>query len=255
MIIDEDFLLVAAHVDEATKVKIRNFEYIDFGKLLPCDKILEEEDHRLMWINKGGQPWLVPAADAERLDKGEVITSFSKWDQAFKIYSDILMARFPDKTGELLQYNHIIQTASQTFVWDNIYRYDKDFRIHISNHPDRTWSTILQLSWSLRLKEKIKGEINYLQRKGGSTPKGEHYRRFQHGKCTFGLNCKYDHRCTICNKSGHGAHICRARKPGGHQYGRTDRDLFDKEEKWDRYDKCKRSNEWMYGDKTKKRGK
>ena len=34
-------------------------------------------------------------------------------------------------------------------------------------------------------------------------------RRFNEGKCTAGLSCKYDHRCLECGKFGHGEHICR----------------------------------------------
>ena len=39
--VDADYLLVAAHVDEATQIKIINQEYVDFAKLLRKDK---EED-------------------------------------------------------------------------------------------------------------------------------------------------------------------------------------------------------------------
>ena len=38
-------------------------------------------------------------------------------------------------------------------------------------------------------------------------------RRFNKGKCTFGLACKFDHHCSVkkCGKFRHGAHICRLR--------------------------------------------
>ena len=32
---------------------------------------------------------------------------------------------------------------------------------------------------------------------------------FNRGKCSYGLNCKFDHRCGVCGKFGHGAHSCR----------------------------------------------
>ena len=38
--------------------------------------------------------------------------------------------------------------------------------------------------------------------------------RFNKGKCTAGLSCKYDHRCLECGKFGHGEHICRNKKSG-----------------------------------------
>ena len=54
VLVDEKILLVAAHVDHNTKIKIQNFEYVDLAKLLPRDRIMEEEDNRLTWANKGG---------------------------------------------------------------------------------------------------------------------------------------------------------------------------------------------------------
>ena len=33
--------------------------------------------------------------------------------------------------------------------------------------------------------------------------------RYNSGKCSFGLSCWFDHRCAVCNKTGHGAHNCR----------------------------------------------
>ena len=32
---------------------------------------------------------------------------------------------------------------------------------------------------------------------------------YNRGQCTFGKRCKFDHRCSFCNKFGHGAHICQ----------------------------------------------
>ena len=61
-------------------------------------------------------------------------------------------------------------------------------------------------------------------------PKKEPCRRFQRGWCNYGLNCKFEHRCTICNKYGHGAHLCRKR------VDRTDESHHhDRDRKNDRY--------------------
>ena len=32
---------------------------------------------------------------------------------------------------------------------------------------------------------------------------------FNHGSCTFGKRCKFDHHCSFCNKFGHGSYNCR----------------------------------------------
>ena len=42
--IDEDYLVVMGHIDDSMQTKIVRGEYVDFGKLLPRDQILAEED-------------------------------------------------------------------------------------------------------------------------------------------------------------------------------------------------------------------
>ena len=60
---------------------------------------------------------------------------------------------------ELIQYNHIIYTASLTYVWGNVYGCDKDFGLHMGRHPKRSWGIILQQAWAMRLKDRLgKGE-------------------------------------------------------------------------------------------------
>ena len=71
-------------------------------------------------INKDGKPYWIPVAEKDVTS----ITSFPKWEQAFRVYSDIFIAANPSRAQELIQYNHIIYTASLTFHWDNVYRYD-----------------------------------------------------------------------------------------------------------------------------------
>ena len=209
-LVDQNYLTVAAHVNKPLKEKIQNFEYVDFSKLLPRDKLAEEEDDRLVWINKGGYPVMVPAADRESQGGGG-ITSLNKWDQAFRVYSDILTTKHPEKINELLQYSHVIATAAQTYVWDNVYSYDKAFRIHISEYPARSWGVILQQAWNMRLNDRVRRDAPSYSGGKGYGGRKEECKKFQRGKCTYGINCIYDHRCTLCNKWGHGAHICRKR--------------------------------------------
>ena len=60
------------------------------------------------------------------------ITSYNRWEQAFHVYSNILTSKFPAKSTELLQYNHTIHTASMSYIWENVYAYDKEFRQQIA---------------------------------------------------------------------------------------------------------------------------
>lgn len=97
------------------------------------------------------------------------------------------------------------------YQWDNVYTYDKEFRIHMSHYPQRNWSIILQQAWSMYLNDKISNR----DRNSDSPSTGkikEICDRYNWGKCQNGYSCKYKHCCKICKKLGHGVHICRKRK-------------------------------------------
>ena len=62
------------------------------------------------------------------------------------------------------------------------------------------------------LKDKVKGheEMKGNGGLGGHTKVKEPCKRYNIGKCTYGKNCIFEHRCSVkkCNKFGHGVHIC-----------------------------------------------
>ena len=145
---DEDYMVVGSHVDKSTLEKIRKGDYIDFGKLLPKNRILAVEDSHLELVIKGGHTYYVPVSESTD------INCYSKWEQAFRVFSNIYMKFYPYRSSELIEYNHVIHTVSLTYPWENVYMYDKYFRIHMSKHPDRNWSIILQQAWALRLRER-----------------------------------------------------------------------------------------------------
>ena len=111
------------------------------------------------------------------------------------------------------------------YSWENVYSYDKEFHHHIARYPYRSWSVILQQTWTMLLKDRIKYD-NGFQRNGNHRGnKGNSHKEickwFNCGKCTFGLSCKFDHRCAIpkCGKFGHGAHICCMRNQDSESSG------------------------------------
>ena len=203
--VDEDHEMLGGNVDEITYNTIINGEYFDFSTLLSKDRLSIEDDKCMEMINRNGLTYWVPVSDKE----GNTINSFHKWEQAFRVYSKIYTETFPSRASKLIQYGYTIQTASATFVWDNVYAYDRDFRIHLSRHPERTWSVILQQAWTLRMKDRIGtfGNRNG-QNKGNSGNKNICY-KYNRGRCSFGFNCKFDHKCSICGKFGHGAYNCQ----------------------------------------------
>ena len=231
--IDQDYQLVGSHIDQTTRDKIARGEYVDFSHLLPKDRILAEEDERLELIVKQGRAYWSPVADTV------AISSYNRWEQAFRIYSDIFMRHQPHRSSELVQYNHVIHSISTTYVWDNVYAYDKEFRLHVSKHPERSWAVILQQAWSMRLKDRIynNNHSNNSSNSGnggfspgyrsenngngnGKTKSDEACKRFNRGFCKFGSTCKFDHKCLFCGKFGHTILTCRklaALKDKGHK--------------------------------------
>ena len=126
--VNDDYLLVASHIDKATQGKILNQEYVDFAKLLCRDRAddLDVSNQRMVMVNKGGLSYWVPMNDRQN-----VINLYNKWDQAFRVFLDIYMGRYPECTTELIQYSHIIQTASFSYSWENLYLYDREFCRHM----------------------------------------------------------------------------------------------------------------------------
>ena len=123
---------------------------MDPAKLLPRDRVIVEEDHRMQLVIKDGISYWVTMTDAMN------ISGFNKWSQAFRVYTDIFARANPMRASELIQYSLVIHTISQQFTWDNVYMYDKDFRLHMHRHPAPNWSMILQQAWAMRLREPLR---------------------------------------------------------------------------------------------------
>ena len=212
--IDEDYMVVGSHLDDTTLQKIKRCEYIDFGKLIPRDRILATEDSRMEIVMRGGHTYCVPVEETTE------ITNFSKWEQAFRVFSNVYTKYYLHRSSELIEYNHIIHTISLTFPWENVYLYDKDFRIHMSKHPEQNWSIILQQAWSLRLREKTNNlgtvgnhapfsSVSQTNAKGKTVTLDDVCRHFNKGRWPFGSSCRFKHRCSYCFKFGHAILSCR----------------------------------------------
>ena len=112
VITDENFLVVGGHVDQNTIDKIQRGDYVDFSKLIPRDRVLASEDQRLEMIIRDGRTYYVP------VNEGSNINGSPRWEQAFRVYSNIYTKAQPGRSSELIEYNHIIHTIAMTFTWE-----------------------------------------------------------------------------------------------------------------------------------------
>ena len=214
---------MASHLDPATRQKIINHEFVDFAKLLPPRdrKFNANEDEQLMrLINKGGQAFYA------LVENGSAISSYGKWEQAFRVFLDVYNSKFPTRATELIQYNHIIFMASVTYAWENMYTYDQEFRRHMSQNPSRNWGIILQQAYMLYLKDRQKFHGSSMSRnvESGVARNKKLCYSFNKGKCTYGAKCKFDHKCGFCSKFGHGVFNCRKGGGGKHTSSPTKQD-------------------------------
>ena len=150
-LMDNEYQMIGSHLDKQIKRKIQCFEYVDFSKLVHRNKSFSD-DQRLELISKNGMTYLSPMSERKAVN----INSYLRSEQAFIVYSNVLTECFPQKATELLQYNHTIHTASMSYIWDNVYHYDKEFRHHISRHPTWSWAVILQQAWTIILKDRVR---------------------------------------------------------------------------------------------------
>ena len=110
--------------------------------------MIEEEGRMEMFVKNGRTFWMP-------VNNGVNINNFGHWEQAFRVFSNIYCRANPQRATELIEYNNVIHSISLSYVWDNVYTYDKEFRLHMVRNPRRSWSVILQQAWSLRLRDRL----------------------------------------------------------------------------------------------------
>lgn len=202
---DYESCLLISHVDEQTKFMIENTMFVEMSKCLPKERAFVRNEAKVQMLNKDGETYLIASKDRQH----PAINGIKRWCDAFRIFIAVYVNKHPHRAMELLQYMDMIQDTATRFVWENVDRYDVLFREHMQKHPNRNWGTVYQMAYNFALKDKI----SHNSPKPNRPRKKLTCRRLNKtGKCKFGNNCRFDHRCDSCGEYGHGAATCRKGK-------------------------------------------
>lgn len=132
LLIDFNRFHLTSHVDKKLKQRVEEGDFtVDFRKLMPKSKSKSVPDDRMQLVNRDGGSYFVPAEK-----EGREITCYKHWEVAFKVFMGVVIGKWPDKSQELLEYSHVIQTAAQTYPWENVFNYDIGFREVMTDHPE-----------------------------------------------------------------------------------------------------------------------
>ena len=87
---------------------------------------MQKMNGRYELIVKNGKTFWIPAATSVS------ILNFGHWEQAFRVFSNIYCKANLHRVAELIEYNHIIHTIALSYTWDNVYAYNREFRMHMA---------------------------------------------------------------------------------------------------------------------------
>ena len=207
---DDEFFHISCHVEQNMKVKIERGEFIELEKLLPKNRSqLMNEEKRLQIIQRNGETFL---GTSERENR---INSVRRWDQAFRIYAAIYSKANPQRSTEIWQYIHVINTAASSYTWENVAYYDTTFRQLMSKKPSRSWAKTYTQLWNLAMCDPLpKTYHNPSNSKINEGTKGGECWRYNKGKCKK-WNCKWEHKCSGCGSYSHIWNHCPKKKAKG----------------------------------------
>ena len=112
LLLDDDYKTVASHVDEITVRRIIEGSYVDFARLISKDRIQDDEQPKVLMVNKEGNTYLGVHPDRDR----SVINGIDRWDCAFRVYSKIYLQHNPSRASELVEYSHMIHSIATDYM-------------------------------------------------------------------------------------------------------------------------------------------
>ena len=229
------FFFLTCHVDLPLRQKIKWGEFVELEKLLPRTHVqVVSDDQKMHFVNWDGASFWVPAERESR------ITGIRKWDQAFRIYAAIYSKHNHNRSAEIWQYIHVINTAAVSYIWENVNYYDLTFRRLMHERPNRSWAKTYVQLWNLAMCDPISKANsaggNRIHQSSHSNSDGHSNQTFDwHDRCCWRFNrgekckkwnCRYDHRCKNCGSWNHSSYNC----PKKIQFKRDDSNFEHKHE-------------------------
>ena len=72
-LVDEGYIVVSAHLDKQMMTKIKAGEYVDFGKLIPKDRVIDDDGRMELCVRNGWTFWM-------SVTNSVSINNFAKWE-------------------------------------------------------------------------------------------------------------------------------------------------------------------------------
>ena len=206
---DNQFYQLAYHIDRKTRRKIQHGKFVDLAKLLKQSKKHNKKDNNLEILSKDGRSYFLPGSERDQIE----INSFRHWEQVFRLYAGIFAQANPSRGHELFQHVNNIHAAAVSFVWDNVYQYDIEFKELMARNSSRNWGVVYHNGWMIKLKDhQVKRDQTAanesIPRNMQKEGKKDIYWKFNKNRCNFGQGCRFEHRCSKCGKMVHPAANC-----------------------------------------------
>ena len=196
---------LSAHVPHSFRDQIQTGRYINLACLLKGSSELSElASGSILKLTADGQ---IESRPKQCTDK---IANIERWTDAFIIFASIYLAKFPTKTGELLQYMFNIRESAVNkggFAWRN---YDEQFRLRQALNPS-SWAHInSDLWWRCTLTKETSDVPSH-------TITGNKFtcNDFNNGQCRW-PNCRFNHICSGCG-GNHAEISCHSTRQGARQ--------------------------------------
>ena len=138
-------MFLSKHVPANIKHRIWSNRYVDFAYLIESDPTKETPYQFVQSTTNPGTLTLAQAKSSSKID------GWVCWNKVLRIFTEIYCMKYPNKCMQLLQYSGILNNLSSRFPFDQVYRYDKEFRANLDWYPNKDWNIIDTQLWSMAL--------------------------------------------------------------------------------------------------------